>query len=128
MMRECFGCVPCIAGKRNADTATRRGDEVVKLVMDSMDGTIPKRGDIVQTNVGNGRERTCLILRTHRVRGLRFHVWAERWWELEPDQRMRLYRSAERAGGQSVLFFKRYAPKKKRAPFPLFDMGRRLVN
>jgi hypothetical protein len=85
----------------------------VKIFMDSLDGTIPKRGDILQTNVGDVRERTCLILRVHRsARSTRrFHVWAERWWQLEPDFRMRLFRSAQRAGGQSVIYFTRYKPK-----------------
>jgi len=78
--------------------------------MDSLDGTIPKRGDILQTNVGDRRERTCLVLRVRRFRRRehRFDVWCERWWELEPEFRMRLARSAERAGGQAVYRFKRY--------------------
>lgn len=43
----------------------------------------------------------------------RFIVWCERWWELEADFRMRLYRSAERAGGQHVIYFRRYGKKGK---------------
>lgn len=68
----------------------------------------PKRGDIVQTNAGNRRERTCLVLRVRRLRDGRWKAWCERWWQLEPDFLMRLYRSAERAGGQRVLYFKRH--------------------
>lgn len=43
----------------------------------------------------------------------RFNVWMARWWELESGLRMRLYRSAERAGGQNVHYFYRYPAKKK---------------
>lgn len=88
----------------------------MKLTMDCFDGSAPKRGDILQTNVGDRRERTCLILRVHRSSAMawRFHIWCERWWQLEPDFRMRLYRSAERAGGQAVGYFTRYKPPKPR--------------
>lgn len=93
------------------------------------DGPKPKRGDIVQTNVGNPRERTWMILHARQIRRSagqtpigavvpRFDVWMARWWELEADFRMRLFRSADRAGGQRVLFFRRYPPKKRsRDPF-----------
>lgn len=86
------------------------------------DAPMPKRGDIVQTNVGNKRERTWLILHAHRVDRIvhssrelipRFKLWAARWWDLEADFRMRLFRSAERNGGQNVLFFYRHKAKKK---------------
>lgn len=95
------------------------------MFIDVHDGPLPKRGDIVQSNVGKPRERTWMILRTHRVNRTirkagdlipRFTVWMARWWELEPDFRMRLFRSAERNGGQNVLFFFRYAAKKKTKP------------
>jgi hypothetical protein len=102
----------------------------MRLIIDCHDGGRLKRGDIVQTNVGNKRERTCLILRVHRVNRIvhsmaemipRYQVWCERWWELEADLRMRLFRSAERAGGQRVFLFYRYKRKnKKRDPF-LYD-------
>lgn len=76
----------------------------------------PKRGDIVQTNVGNPRERTCLVLRSRRSksRPRRFHLWIERWWQIERATRIRLMRSAERNGGESAFCFHRYGPKKKR--------------
>lgn len=83
------------------------------------DGPPPKRGDLVQTNVGDRRERTWLILRVRRIRRRersavpRFDVWMARWWELEPAMRWRLYLSAERNGGQNVMDFHRYKPKKK---------------
>ena len=92
-------------------------------------GEIPKRGDIVQTNIGNRRERTWMILRVRKIArrdgttplgqlGPRFAVWMARWWELEADFRMRLFQSAERAGGQQVIRFHRYpAKKKRRDPF-----------
>lgn len=80
----------------------------------------PKRGDILQTNVGNFRERTCLILMVHTSSRTprRYWLWAERWWQMEPDFRMRLYRSAERAGGQRTFWFVRYGRKQpKYDPF-----------
>lgn len=87
------------------------------LRMDSLDGSVPKRGDVVQTNVGDKRERTWLILRVRRGRiHRRFNVWAERWWQIEPDLRMRLYRSAQRAGGQRIIYFERYKAKPARRP------------
>jgi len=92
--------------------------------IDMFDGPPPKRGDIVQTNVGNPRERTWMILRARKIRRSagatpigqvvpRFDVWMARWWELEADCRMRLFRSAQRAGGQNVIYFRRYQAKKK---------------
>lgn len=88
--------------------------------MDGPADSIPKRGDIVQTNVGDKRERTCLVLHSHQAKTGRSHVWCERWWELEPDFRMRLYRSAQRNGGQQVIYFERYPPKKKKRFTPFF--------
>lgn len=92
-------------------------------MIDILDGgPRPKRGDIVQTNVGNPRERTWMILRARQVkrcsrrpqRGIpRFDVWMARWWELESDFRLRLFRSADRAGGQNVIYFRRYPVKKR---------------
>ena len=85
----------------------------MKLVIDMRDREfVPRRGDLVYTNIGNRRERTCFILHAHRVGSTRFHLWAERWWELEPDFRMRLYRSAERRGGQHIIGFVRYKARK----------------
>lgn len=84
-------------------------------------GEAPKRGDLLQSNCGDRRERTWFILRVRKIAQrtdavlglararakpvrfpvkLRFEVWRARWWELEPELRLRLYRSAERAGGQ----------------------------
>lgn len=90
----------------------------MRLRLDSLDGSVPKRGDILHTNVGDRRERTCLVLGVRRGRKPgRVHVWCERWWQMEPELRMRLYRSAERNGGQQLIHFERYRPKKKRSPF-----------
>lgn len=88
------------------------------IVMDMLnDGPTPKRGDLVQTNVGDRRERTWLVLHSRRIKRLgprpRFKIWAARWWELEIEMRHALYRSAERNGGQSVFSFARYRQKKK---------------
>lgn len=87
--------------------------------MDLLDeGPAPKRGDLMQTNVGDRRERTWIILRArHMARARhprRYEIFAARWWEIEPDIRVRLFKSAERNGGQRVICFKRYAPKKRR--------------
>jgi hypothetical protein len=109
-----------------------REDNSLPLI-DIFDGPAPKRGDLIQSNVGDRRERTWFVLRVHKVRRSagdtpigsvvpRFDIWWARWWELEPDMRMRLFRSAERAGGQNVIFFQRYPSKKRRSltsPFPL---------
>jgi hypothetical protein len=93
----------------------------MKLTIDMLNGgPCPKRGDIVQTNIGSKRERTCLILAVYELRPLkgvpRCRVWAERWWHIEPILRARLHGSAERNGGQRVICFKRY-PAKKRKTF-----------
>jgi hypothetical protein len=84
----------------------------------------PKRGDLVHSNVGDRRERTVMVLAVHvlptrwcpemGIEAQRTRVWAARWWELEPEMRMALYRSAERNGGQLVYLFERFPPKKKR--------------
>lgn len=88
----------------------------MKIFVDCFPGEVIKRGDIVQTNCGDKRERTCLVLRSRRSKVTfgRFHVWCERWWELEPDFRIRLFRSAERAGGQSVIMFVRYSVARRK--------------
>jgi hypothetical protein len=63
----------------------------------------PKRGDLIQTNIGSRRERTWIILRSRRMtraKNRRYALWKARWWELEPKMRNELFRSAERNGGQ----------------------------
>jgi hypothetical protein len=81
-------------------------------------GGKPKRGDLMQTNRGSKRERTWFVLSSRRINSTihdakdwheweqnpRYKIWRARWWELEPEMRMKLYRSAERAGGQVVWF------------------------
>jgi hypothetical protein len=62
----------------------------------------PKRGDLVQSNIGSKRERTWMILSVR---------------ELEPETRMRLFRSAERHGGQHVYDFARFPAKRKTVTF-----------
>ena len=81
---------------------------------------VPKRGDLLQSCIGQRKERTWLILRVKRSKyrkgpqgTVRYQVWMARWWELEPDFRMRLFRSAERNGGQNLFWFERYKAKKK---------------
>src|SRR5579863_7396742 len=88
----------------------------------------PKRGDLLQSNIGKRTERTWLVLKVKEIPvrqckemgGVwtrRFKIWGERWWDLEPQTRMRLYRSAERAGGQNVHMFYRFSAKRSRSTF-----------
>jgi hypothetical protein len=84
----------------------------------------PKRGDLFQSNVGKRQERTWLVLSVHTLptrwcaeMGIvaeRSRVWAERWWEIEPATRVRLFQSAERQGGQLVHYFLRFPAKKRK--------------
>jgi len=89
----------------------------------SMD-LVPKRGDIVQTFVGDRRERTWMVIKARRINRSqspfpRYELWTVRWWEIEPELRVRLWRSAERNGGQNVLRYKveplKQKPQKKRS-------------
>lgn len=89
-----------------------------KLTIDMYHQTqLPKRGDLLQSNAGDRRSRTWFVLAVHSlkpIRGVpRARVWVERWWEIEPELRSRLYQSAERNGGQCVIYFERYKAKKK---------------
>lgn len=94
----------------------------------------PKRGDLLQSNIGTKRERTWLILGARILRiGFCKHVgvttqrtklWAERWWEVEPETRMALYRSAERRGGQVRHDFYRFAAKRR----PTFEQHMRRIS
>jgi hypothetical protein len=102
----------------------------------ALDGyAIPKRGDLLQSNLGKRTERTWFILTVREVDSRvcpemggimtrRFKVWAERWWHLEPETRMRLFQSAERAGGQNVHLFHRFPPKRSKITFEQY-MGAR---
>jgi hypothetical protein len=61
----------------------------VSLFIDILDGgPAIKRGDLVQSNVGDRRERTWIVLRAIRMKRRevsavpRFRVWMVRWWEL----------------------------------------------
>lgn len=88
------------------------------------DPSLPKRGDLLQTNMGDRRERTWFILKVRRVKerlGVpRCKVWVERWWDIEPELRVRLYHSAERHGGQRVIHFTRYPAKKRDRSFEAY--------
>jgi hypothetical protein len=91
----------------------------------------PKRGDLLYTNVGGRRERTWIILAARilptrwcaemGITAQRARLWAERWWEIEPEMRMALFRSAERAGGQVAFGFQRFPAKRK----PTFEQHMR---
>ena len=89
------------------------------------DEPAPKRGDLIYTNMGNRRERTWMILRSVPVKRSatrRYYVLKARWWELEPEMRMKLYRNAQRNGGQTSWNsrpLKRAAPKKQVVNFGL---------
>lgn len=77
---------------------------------------VPKRGDLMQTAIGKPKERTWFILRAVPMRTikLRYRIWRARYWELEPEFRMRLYRSSERNGGQTTWYAHPLKPKPKR--------------
>lgn len=104
------------SNQKNSESFATFQSEIMAFVMNVPAGEKPKRGDLMRTNVGNKRERTWMILRVHRINPIvtnidvfrewaekpRYAVWRARWWELEPEMRMRLYRSAERAGGQVI--------------------------
>lgn len=87
----------------------------------------PKRGDILQSAIGTKRERTWLVLHAHPLphgahpvtgeSSRRTKLWAARWWELDAEFRMALYRSAERAGGQNLYPLYRFPVKKKARSF-----------
>lgn len=87
----------------------------------------PGRGDLLQTNIGDRRERTWFILAVKRKPSRfcpqmgcmtdRFGLWAERWWEIEPEMRLALFRSAERRGRQKVWPFHRFPAKPKKRGF-----------
>ena len=47
----------------------------------------------------------------------RYKLWCERWFSLEPETRISLWRSAERAGGQEVHYFMRFPVKRKTKTF-----------
>lgn len=84
----------------------------------------PRRGDLIESNIGDRRERTWLVLGTHTlpttwceqmgIIAQRTRVWAARWWQLEPEMRVALWQSAERAGGQRSYLFERFKAKRKR--------------
>lgn len=88
----------------------------------------PKRGDLLQTNVGDARERTCFILciktipdrwcKQMGIEAKRTKLWAARWWEIESNLRLSLFRSAQRRGGQKTHYFYRFATKSKRVGRP----------
>jgi hypothetical protein len=117
----------------SASGGARRAKSEVKTVYHQPPGDPrPKRGDLLQSNIGNKHERTWLVLAVHilptrwchemGITAQRSRVWAERWWALEPEMRMTLFRSAERAGGQMVHPFQRFPAKRK----PTFERLMRL--
>jgi hypothetical protein len=100
---------------------------MIKIDIPSSDPA-PKRGDLVQTNVGDKRERTWFVIQSHAVKGKiegknRYHLFIVRWWELDPEVRRLLYESAERRGGQRVIQFTRYSPQWKKRTFEQYMGG-----
>jgi hypothetical protein len=93
----------------------------MRFTIDMLDGSaVPKRGDLVYTNVGKPKERMWFVLRVHALKPTkgvpRAKCWLERWWEIEPETRLRLFRSAERSGGQRAIPTVRYPAKKRKTP------------
>lgn len=93
----------------------------MRITVDIYSGGAPKRGDLLQTNTGDKRERTCFIINSRPLkerRGVpRYRLDAVRWWEIEPSLRNALFRRAERHGGQRVLNYKRYPARKNKLTF-----------
>lgn len=94
--------------------------------MDILDGGPgPKRGDLIYTALKDRRGmrmrivlRSRLMKRRDSSKPPRYQLWMERWWEIEPEVRMRLWRSAcRRPGGQRVFFLDWYPRKKKAKNF-----------
>lgn len=93
----------------------------------------PKRGDLLQSAIGTKRERTWLVLSVHVLptrwtkeagyEAQRTRLLAARWWELDAELRMALYRSAERNGGQNLYPFYRFPAKKKARSFEEYVRG-----
>jgi len=79
----------------------------------------PKRGDLIYSGKGTRKERTWIIIRSvlkKRAKNRSFGIFRARWWELEPDMRIRLYRSAQRNGGQVTWWtWPLSKPKKKQS-------------
>ncbi len=93
-----------------------------------VDHPAPKRGDLLQSNIGKRTERTWFILSAKElpqknckemggIMTRRYKVVAVRWWELEPEMRILLFRSAERRGGQEVHPSQRFKPKRRARTF-----------
>ena len=102
------------------------------LTMDIIDGSVdaaPKRGDLLYTNVGDKRERTWFILHARKITRRnpdaprRYQLHTARWWELEPEMRVALWRLAERNGGQGVWWFRRYPAKSRKRSFESLMRG-----
>jgi hypothetical protein len=100
-----------------------------------VDHSAPKRGDLLQSNIGKRTERTWFILSAKElpqktcqemggIVARRYKVVAVRWWELEPETRILLFRSAERRGGQEVHTFQRFKPKRKVRTFEEYMASR----
>jgi len=87
------------------------------LWYDAPNGMAPKRGDLMQSNIGDKRERTWIILKAVKRRTYRnrYNIWSARWWELDAEFRMKLFLSAQRNGGQNVFPLYRYPVKKKKS-------------
>lgn len=94
----------------------------------SREHAAPKRGDLLQSNIGKKTERTWIIISVKEkyprhcpqmggVATIPYKIWAERWFELEPETRIALWKSAERAGGQVVHGFYRFPAKRKTKTF-----------
>lgn len=89
-----------------------------QFTLDCSHGGTPKRGDLMVSMVRGRWRRMWIILAARKVKPQkdvpRFKIWMERWWQIEPDLRVRLWNSAERNGGQKVIQFTRYPAKKKK--------------
>ena len=84
-------------------------------------GLVPKRGDLLVSLRRGSWHRTWFVIAVKPAkpaRGVpRFKIHRERWWLLEPETRMRLFRYAERHGGQVVIEYTANKPKKRKQTF-----------
>lgn len=90
---------------------------------------VPGRGDLIETALETKRQRTWFVLGTKRMSPAadgtpRVKLWIERWWDLDPATRMRLFKSAERRGGQVVIPTRRIPAKRKKQTFEQLMGGR----
>ena len=91
----------------------------------------PKRGDLMQSNIGDRRERTWIIARVRRIKRKdsnacrRFEITLYRWWTLSVKARQKLCSAQMRSLFNVQSVFELYRTKRERQTFENY-MGRQL--